>query len=127
MQDFRRLKVWEKAHQLNLRIAKILDLFPRSELFCLTFQMRKSACSIPTNIAEGCGRGSDPDFARFLQIAMGSACELEYQLIFAHDRKYLTRELHAELEPELIEVKRMLASLLARLRRVSRDRTLNPT
>lgn len=116
MQDFRRLKVWEKAHALNLRIAAALDRFPKSELFCLTFQMRKSACSIPTNIAEGCGRGSDPDFARFLQIAMGSACELEYQLIFAHDRKYIATELHSELEAGVVEVKKMTASLMARLR-----------
>lgn len=117
MQDFRRLKVWEKAHQLNLRIAEILDRFPKSEVFALTFQMRKSACSIPTNIAEGCGRGSDADFARFVQIAMGSACELEYQMIFARDRRYIAPEMHEELEPDVQEVKRMLASLLITLRK----------
>jgi four helix bundle protein len=116
MQDFRRLKVWEKAHQLNLRIADLVDGYPQKELFCLAPQMRKSAGSIPTNIAEGCGRGSDADFGRFLQIAMGSACELEYQLIFSHARKYLTAELYAELEADVLEVKRMLASLLNRLR-----------
>jgi four helix bundle protein len=116
MQDFRRLKVWEKAHHLNLRIADLVDKYPRSELFVLTFQMRKSASSVPTNVAEGCGQGSDAGFARYLQIAMGSACELEYQLIFSRDRRYVTAEVHAELEADLLEVKRMLAALLTRLR-----------
>jgi four helix bundle protein len=78
--------------------------------------MRKSAGSIPTNIAEGCGQGSDAGFARFLQIAMGSACELEYQLIFARDRKYIAPAEHTELEASLLEVKRMLVSLIAKLR-----------
>src|SRR5438132_10743024 len=102
MQDFRNLRVWEKSHELNLRIADLVDGYPQKELFVLTFQMRKSAGSVPTNIAEGCGQGSDAGFARFLQIAMGSACELEYQLIFSRDRKYITAELHAELEADLL-------------------------
>ena len=116
MQDFRKLLVWEKAHQLNLQIANAVDRFPRNELFCLTIQMRRSAGSVPTNIAEGCGRGSNADLARFLTIAMGSASELEYQLIFARDRKYLTPEAHNELESLVLEVKRMLASLIAKIR-----------
>jgi four helix bundle protein len=116
MQDFRRLKVWEKAHGLNLRIADLVDDYPRKELFALTFQIRKSAGSVPMNIAEGCGQGSDASFARHVQIAMGSACELEYQLIFSRDRKYITAEVHAALEADLVEVKRMLAALLNRLR-----------
>jgi four helix bundle protein len=111
MQDFRRLRVWEKAHELNL-----LDEYPQKERFALTFQMRKSASSVPMNIAEGCGQGSDAAFARHVQIAMGSACELEYQLIFSRDRKYITPELHTALEADLFEVKRMLAALLIRLR-----------
>ncbi len=116
MQDFRRLKVWEKAHELNLRIADLVDGYPRNELFCLTFQMRKAAGSIPMNLAEGCGQGSDAAFARHVPVAMGSACEVEYQLIFSRDRKYITPELHAALKADLFEVKRMLAALLNRLR-----------
>jgi len=116
VQDFRKLKVWEKAHDLNMRVYDATDRFPREELFLLTFQMRKSASSIPTNIAEGCGRGSDADFARFLQMAMGSACELEYQLIVAQARKYITTGTHDTLEADLVEVKRMLTALMARVR-----------
>src|SRR5689334_22654421 len=111
MQDFRKLKVWEKSHQLTLDVYGATDRFPREELFGLTQQMRRSASSIPTNIAEGCGRGSSADLARFLQIAMGSACELEYQLILARDRNYVPPERHVELESGLLEVKRMLATL----------------
>jgi four helix bundle protein len=116
VQDFRKLKVWEKAHQLTLGVYGATDRFPREELFGLTVQMGRSSSSIPTNIAEGCGRGSDADFARFLQIAMGSACELEYQLILSNARKYLTDEVCIALEAELLEVKRMLTALIAKVR-----------
>jgi four helix bundle protein len=78
--------------------------------------MRRSSSSIPTNIAEGCGRGTDADFARFLQMAMGSACELEYHLILARDRKYISTELHASVETDLLEVKRMLTALITKVR-----------
>ena len=67
-------------------------------------------------MAGGCGRASAADFARFLQIAMGSACELEYQLILARDRKYLADDRHQELETDLLEVKRMLTALIDRVR-----------
>ena len=116
MQDFKKLSVWAKSHQLTLRIYDETDRFPREELFGLSQQMRRSSSSIPTNIAEGCGRGSDADFARFLQMAMGSACELEYQLILVCARKYITDEVHASLESDLLEVKRMLTALLMKVR-----------
>lgn len=83
MKDFRKLKVWEKSHQLTLAIYENTSSFPQSELYGLTSQIRRSAYSIPTNIAEGSGRGSDAELARFLTIAMGSASELEYQLQLA--------------------------------------------
>jgi four helix bundle protein len=75
MKDFRQLKVWEKAHQLAVAVYKETKGFPKEELYGLTSQIRRSSMSIPTNIAEGCGRNTDADFARFLQIAMGSASE----------------------------------------------------
>ncbi|HRJ76165.1 MAG TPA: four helix bundle protein, partial [Anaerolineales bacterium] len=81
MKDFRQLKVWEKSHQLALAVYKVTKSFPKEELYGLTTQIRRASMSIPTNIAEGCGRNTDADFARFLQIAMGSASETEYQLI----------------------------------------------
>jgi four helix bundle protein len=72
---------------------------------------------VPSNIAEGCGRGSDPDFARFLTMAMGSSCETEYQLLLSRDLGYLDTALHQEIESKLIEVKRMLSSLIQRLQK----------
>ena len=89
MKDFRKLKVWKRAHELVLEIYKITHQFPKEELYGLTNQIRRSSSSIPTNIAEGCGRAGDTEFHRFLIIAMGSASELEYQAVLAHDLGYL--------------------------------------
>ncbi|MCZ2343187.1 MAG: four helix bundle protein [Bacteroidales bacterium] len=112
MQDFRNLKVWEKSHHLTLQIYSITKGFPREELFSLTQQMRRSAMSIPTNIAEGCGRSTNADFARFLWMANGSAKELDYQLILVRDLGYLSGETYPTLANMLDEIKRMLAGLI---------------
>jgi four helix bundle protein len=112
MQDFRKLKVWEKSHQLTLEIYRTTQSFPKEELYGLTIQIRRSSASVATNIAEGCGRGSDGDFKRFLQIAMGSASEAEYQILLAHDLGYLAEPCFEQLSHENIEVKQMLASLI---------------
>jgi len=116
MKDFRQLKVWEKAHQLALDIYRATKNFPKEELYGLTSQIHRASMSVPTNIAEGCGRNTDAEFARFLQIAMGSASETEYQLILAHDLEFLSKESHGSLHQEVEEVKRMLASLLKTIR-----------
>ncbi len=116
MKDFRELKVWDKAHQLTLAVYQATAAFPKEELYGLTSQMRRSAASIPTNIAEGCGRGSDDDFRRFLQIAMGSASELEYHLLLARDLGYLVAADYEQLLASVIEVKRMLASLITKIK-----------
>lgn len=116
MQDFRKLNVWEKAHRLTLRIYGLTGGFPRAEMFGLTSQMRRSSSSVPTNIAEGCGRGTNADLARFLQMAMGSASELEYQLLLARDLSYLPAEAYPGFEADVLEVKRMLAALIGRVR-----------
>lgn len=116
MKDFRQLKVWEKSHQLALAIYKATKEFPKEELYGLTSQIRRASMSIPTNIAEGCGRNTDADFARFLQMAMGSASETEYQLILAHDLQFLPKDSYEKLHNDVEEVKRMLASLLKTLR-----------
>jgi four helix bundle protein len=116
MKDFRQLKVWEKSHQLALVIYKATKEFPKEELYGLTSKIRRSSMSIPTNIAEGCGRNTDADFARFLQMAMGSASETEYQLILARDLEFLPKDSYEKLHIEVEEVKRMLASLLKTLR-----------
>ncbi|HWR73429.1 MAG TPA: four helix bundle protein [Nitrospirota bacterium] len=116
MKDFRKLKVWQKAHRLTLKVYEASRGFPREERYGLTGQMRKSSSSVPMNIAEGCGRGSDLEFGRFLQIAMGSASELEYQLILARDLTYLKPEEYEDLAGDTAEVKRMLAPLIGKLK-----------
>ena len=116
MKDFRQLKVWEKSHLLALAIYRATKAFPKEELYGLTSQIRRSSMSIPTNIAEGCGRNTDREFAQFLQIAMGSASEAEYQLILARDLEFLSKDDYEILHNNVEEVKRMLASLLKTLR-----------
>jgi four helix bundle protein len=78
--------------------------------------MRRSSSSVPTNVAEGCGRDSDPEFKRFLQIAFGSTSELDYQLILALDLGFLSTDVQAELKAKLIEVQKMLAALIRKVR-----------
>ncbi len=95
MKDFKSLKAWGKAHELTLRIYNATKSFPKDELFGLTSQLRRAGASIPANIAEGCGRNGDAELARFLSIAAGSASEVEYHLLLAHDLNYLS---HAEYE-----------------------------
>jgi four helix bundle protein len=115
MKDFRKLKVWGQSHSLVLKIYELSRGFPKEELFSLTSQMRRSAASIPANVAEGCGRASDADLRRFLSIAMGSASELEYQALLAHDLGYIEASVHREVEKSLVEVKKMFASLILKL------------
>jgi four helix bundle protein len=115
MQDFRNLKVWLKAHQVVLAVYRITARFPREELYGLTSQIRRCAVSVPSNIAEGCGRGTDADFRRFLQIAAGSASELDYQLLLSRDLGYLPSSEYDSLHPALTEVRRMLTAFLHKL------------
>ena len=105
MQSFRNLKVWEKAHILTLDVYKASRGFPRDELYGLTSQMRRSSASIGTNIAEGCCRKGDTEPGRFLQIAIGSASELEYQLLLARDLEMIETLDFQRLSSEVTEVK----------------------
>lgn len=116
MQDFRQLKVWEKAHSLTLDVYKSSMAFPREEIYGLTSQIRRASVSIGANIAEGTCRKGDIDFARFLQIAMGSASELEYHLLLARNLNLLKTPDYERLSGQAVEVKRMLASLMKTLR-----------
>jgi four helix bundle protein len=116
LKDFRELKVWGKAHQLTLEVYRATATFPKDELYGLTSQVRRAAASIPANIAEGCGRGGNIEFARFLQIAMGSASELEYHLLLASDLNILTTAQHSQLELHVVEVKRMLSALIQKIK-----------
>jgi four helix bundle protein len=115
MRDFRKLQVWEKVHQLTVKVYEATTTFPKDELYGLTSQIRRAAVSVPANIAEGCGRGSNAELAHFCHIAMGSASELEYHLLLSHDLSFLSNEQYEQLEPCLIEVKRMLNSFIQKL------------
>lgn len=115
MKDFRDLKVWEKAHGFVLDVYRQTRGFPADERFGLTAHLRKSASSITSNIAEGCGRETDRDFARFLSIAAGSTSEAEYQLLLARDLGYLSADNHFALNTQVNEVKKMLNSLIQTL------------
>ncbi|MBW4580518.1 MAG: four helix bundle protein [Tildeniella nuda ZEHNDER 1965/U140] len=116
MKDFRELKVWQKSHQTTLDVYRLTNCFPKDELYGLTSQARRASASIAANIAEGCGRGTDADFARFLQMAMGSASELEYHLLLACDLGFLDHLKHQALISEVTEVKRMLTALIQKLK-----------
>jgi four helix bundle protein len=115
MKDFRKLQVWQKAHETVLMLYRATQGFPAEERFGLTAQMRRAAVSVGSNIAKDAGRGSDPAFARLLQIAFGSASELEYQVVPSRDLSFLSETVSDELLSRLGEVKRMLAALLKKL------------
>ena len=116
MRDFRDLKVWERSHRLTLAVYGATTAFPREELYGLASQVRKSCAAVPANIAEGCGRDSNADLARFLQMALGSASELQCHLLLARDPSYLNPRDHERLTEEVTEIKRMLTSFIKNLR-----------
>ncbi len=110
MRDFRDLQVWQKAHCLTLEVYRATRSFPAEERYGLAAQLRRSAASIPTNIAEGCGRHGERELARFISIAAGSASETEYHLLLARDLEYLPPSMHEHLHGHTTEVKKMLAA-----------------
>jgi four helix bundle protein len=116
MQDFRNLKVWEKAHALTLEVYLQTRQFPSDERFGLTSQLRRSCASVPANLAEGCARGGDLDFARFVGIAAGSASETDYHLLLARDLGYLSEPVYETMFAQVSEVKRMLNAFERSLR-----------
>jgi four helix bundle protein len=111
MRDFHDLRAWQRAHELTKLVYRATDHFPRTEQFGLTSQLRRSAASIAAALAEGCGLGGG-DFARFCQIAMGSACETEYHLELARDLGLLSPEEWAPLNALVVDIKRKLVGLL---------------
>ena len=116
MRNYRDLRVWAKAHELTLAIYKESRVLPREEMFGLTSQMRRASLSIGANLAEGCGRRSEREMARFVQIAMGSAAELSYHLLVARDLCLIEVGKCGRLESAVNEVSRMLSVLSQRLK-----------
>ncbi len=115
MKNFRDLQVWHKAHSLTLESYRITNTFPKQEMYGLTSQIRRSAASVAANIAEGCGKRGNGEFYRFLNMALGSASELEYHFLLAHDLNFVSEESYKRLDHSVVEIKRMLASLVVKV------------
>jgi four helix bundle protein len=116
VRDFKELKVWQKSHRLTLAVYDATGTFPREETYGLTAQLRRCCASIPANLAEGCGRSGEAELGRFMVISMGSASELEYHLLLAHDLDYLSSQDYQKLSKQTREVERMLSTFIAKLR-----------
>lgn len=116
MRDFKQLAIWKRSHQLTLKIYTITSTFPKHELYGLTSQIRRATFSIPTNIAEGCGRFSQKELTRFLDIALGSLAEVQYLVLLSSGLNYINEQNVKELNQELNDIKKMMLSFHQRLR-----------
>ncbi|NEU08553.1 four helix bundle protein [Flavihumibacter sp. R14] len=115
MRRFQDLGVWQKSHLLTLKIYSLSQSFPKDEQYGLISQIRRSSAAIPTNIAEGCGRNSNPEMKRFLIISSGSSSELEYQLLLAKDLNYISDIVYKELSDLVIEIRKMIHAFIVKL------------
>ena len=115
MKDYRQLRVWQHGHALATACYRLSQSFPRHELFGLTSQLRRACASVPADIAEGCGRRGDAELRRFLNIALGSACETDYYILLAHDLGYIDEARWSALATEALELRKMLGALIQKL------------
>ena len=113
MRNYRELQVWNKAHNLTLELYRVSRGFPREEIYGVTNQLRRAAASIGANLAEGCGRRTSTELARFVRISMGSASELDYHLLLSHDLGFMNGGDFARTANQLTEVRKMLTSFLS--------------
>jgi four helix bundle protein len=116
VKDYRELKVWARSHALTLALYRVTKTFPKDEMFGVTGQIRRAAASIPANIAEGCGRDGDAELKRFLNISLGSACEVDYFILLATELGYLTAAEGTKLGCEALELRRMLGTFIQKLK-----------
>jgi four helix bundle protein len=117
MRDYQKYEMWNEAHQVTLLVYnQIAPRIPRVEQFGLTSQMKRAACSVPLNIAEGCGRNSEKDFVHFLDMSLGSANELEYCLLLIKDLGYLETDEYNTLSRKINGIKAMLITLIKKIR-----------
>lgn len=115
MHNFKELKFWQRARKLAKTIYLTTDNFPKHERFGLTNQIRRSSVSVVSNIAEGCGRGTDKDLIRFLDIAQGSACELEAQAILAYDLAFIDEQTLNYIAQEIGIIQKMIFNFRKKL------------
>ncbi len=116
MKDYRELTVWQRSHALTLELYRVTKSFPKEESFGLVSQIRRAASSIPANIAEGCGRDGDAELKRFINIALGSACEVDYFVLLATELGYLDTAEGTKLAGQILELRRMLGSFIQKLK-----------
>jgi four helix bundle protein len=116
VRDFTELKVWRKAHELTLDVYRVTKEFPSEERFGLVQQLRRAAASVPTNVAEGAGRHTESDFARFLDIAAGSISETIYHLMLSRDLLLIEPDAYGRLVQQVTAVRKMIGSLAATVR-----------
>lgn len=117
MQDYKKIKIWERTHSITLVIYQLTASFPKEETYGLTSQLRRSIASIPANIAEGAGRNTKLDFAHFLNIALGSVNESSYHLLLSKDLEYIDLNNYNKLNEELEELKAMLIGFINAVRK----------
>ena len=108
--NFRELEVWKESKNLSIRVYNLTRQFPKSEMYGITLQINRAAVSIPSNIAEGAGRNSNKDFSRFINIALGSAFELETQLIITFELNFIENNKYEELIKEIHIIQKKLVN-----------------
>ena len=116
MRDYRKIQAWSRAHQFVLAVYKLTESFPPKEQYGLISQLRRAVLSVPTNISEGCGRSTETEFSRFIDIAHGSASEVDYLLLVSHDLGYIEKQTYQGLYKELTEIRKMLTGLVKAVR-----------
>ncbi len=126
MRNYHDLRVWDEAHQLTLAVYRSTGSFPKEERFGLISQIRRASASIPANLAEGCGRRSDGEMGRFVQIAMGSGSELSYHLLLSKDLEFLSESEYTELNVRTERIMKMLSALSRKLRSTSAAQSFEP-
>lgn len=116
MNDYRKIQVWQRSHKLVLQVYKLTRNFPAEELYGLTSQLRRASVSVPSNIAEGCGRSTQAELARFIDISLGSLNETEYLLFLSYELSYFEKDGYLKLSGELVEIRKMLTAFLKTVR-----------
>lgn len=116
MRDYKKIEVWKRSHRLVLGIYTLTEQFPSDEKYGIISQLRRAALSIPTNIAEGCGRSTERELVRFMDIASGSASEVDYLLYLAMELKYIDQDRYEAAGGELIEIRKMISGYVKTIR-----------
>ena len=115
MRDYKKYSIWSDSHKLTLEIYLLTKKFPKEELFGITSQIRRAVSSVPTNIAEGCGRSSDLDFKRFLIIFHGSATEVEYLIFLSFELNYISEEEYIDLTGKIEILRKQIHTLIKKI------------